>query len=192
MVGTTGLSAVTPSVSWPSYRRRKLELPLGDLGTYHASLLPNAFAFDHYTHIRADLFSPRGPLSDPAPDCDELRLAPAIDWIAAALPQQNPLAVEAFDGAAAALHVVGQAAQMIEVGSGPTVATVTSDGPAFIRWVSWAGRLLGTTRRHGQRGRASTGGPMTAPRVFRPCSLARLTGGRQVRPAGRPWGLGLT
>ena len=141
------------------------ELPLGDLGTYHASLLPNAFAFDHYTHIRADLFPPRGPLSDPAPDCDELRLAPAIDWIAAALPQQNPLAVEAFDGAAAALHVVGQAAQMIEVGSGPTVATVTSDGPAFIRWVTRA-RLLGTTRRHGQRGRASTGGPMTAPRVL--------------------------
>ena len=37
------------------------EVPLGDLGTYHASLLPNAFAFDHYTHIRADLFPPLRP-----------------------------------------------------------------------------------------------------------------------------------
>ena len=82
---------------------------------------------------------PRGPPAPPHRTSDELRLAPAIDWIAAALPQQNPLAVEAFDGAAAALHVVGQAAQMIEVGSGPTVATVTSNGPAFVRWVTQRG-----------------------------------------------------
>ncbi len=124
------------------------EVPLGDLGTYHASLLPNAFAFDHYTHIRADLFPPRGPLSDTPPDSDELRLAPAIDWIAAALPQQNPLVRAALDQVgAAALHVVGEAGQVIEVGSGPTVATVTSDGPAFIRWVTQRGtwEQLGVT-----------------------------------------------
>src|ERR1017187_5652054 len=40
------------------------ELALGDLGTYPAFVLPNAFSFDHYTHIRADLFAPRGPLTD--------------------------------------------------------------------------------------------------------------------------------
>ena len=39
-----------------------LEVPLGDLGTYPAALIPAAYAFDHYTHIRADLFPPRGPL----------------------------------------------------------------------------------------------------------------------------------
>ena len=73
---------------------------------------------------------------------------------------------EALDGAgAAALHVVGKAGQVIEVGSGPTVATVTSDGPAFIRWVTQT-RLVGTTRRNGQRGRASTSGPTTATRVL--------------------------
>jgi uncharacterized protein (TIGR03083 family) len=136
------------------------ELTLGDLGTYHASLLPNAFAFDHYTHIRADLFAPRGPLSDIPPDADELRLEPAIEWIAAALPQQNPRVREALDGAAAALHVVGNAAQVIEVGSGPTVATVTSDGPAFIGWVTQRGswEQLGVTASGDQRALAALRG----------------------------------
>ena len=49
------------------------ELPLGDLGTYPASALANAFAFDHYIHIRADLFAPAGPLTGPVPPSDELR-----------------------------------------------------------------------------------------------------------------------
>ena len=66
-----------------------LEVPLGDLGTYPAALVPAAYAFDHYTHIRADLFPPRGPLPGPPPPSDELRLVPALDWIEAALPQQN-------------------------------------------------------------------------------------------------------
>ncbi len=37
------------------------ELALGDFGTYPARVLPLAFCFDHYTHIRADLFAPRRP-----------------------------------------------------------------------------------------------------------------------------------
>ena len=134
------------------------ELSLGDLGTYPAWLLPNAFAFDHYTHIRADLFAPRGPLSATPPNSDELRLAPAIDWIAAALPQQNPLVREALDEAgAASLHVVGKAGQVIEVGSGPTVATVTSDGPALIRWVTQRGswEQLGVTASGDERALAA-------------------------------------
>src|SRR5215471_20927783 len=39
------------------------EVPLGDLGTYPAGILPNAFCFDHYAHTRLDLFPPRGPLT---------------------------------------------------------------------------------------------------------------------------------
>ena len=39
------------------------EGPLGDLGTYPAGILPNAFCFDHYAHTRLDLFPPRGPLT---------------------------------------------------------------------------------------------------------------------------------
>jgi uncharacterized protein (TIGR03083 family) len=134
------------------------ELPLGDLGTYPASLLPNAYAFDHYTHIRADLFLPRGPLRTNPPASDELRLVPAIEWIAAALPQQNALVREALNGSgAAALQIVGPAGQVIEFGAGPNVATVTSDGPAFIRWITQRGswEQLGVTATGDERALAA-------------------------------------
>jgi uncharacterized protein (TIGR03083 family) len=66
------------------------ELPLGeDFGTYSTAVLPCAYAFDHYTHIRADLFAPRGPLIGEPPPSDELRIGPALDWIEAALPRAD-------------------------------------------------------------------------------------------------------
>jgi hypothetical protein len=114
------------------------EVPLGDLGTYHVSLLPNAFSFDHFTHIRADLFSPRGPLTTEPPPADQLRLDPALDWIAAALPQQNSEVTEELGGAVD-LVVEGPAARTISVGSGDTVAEVRSDGLAFVRWITQRG-----------------------------------------------------
>jgi hypothetical protein len=117
-----------------------LEVPLGDLGTYPASLLPAAYAFDHYTHIRADLFPPRGPLAGPPPS-DELRLVPALDWVEAALPQQNAERIAALTGAVR-ISVTGPGARTLRVGPGDPVAEISSDAPAFIRWVtqrgSWA------------------------------------------------------
>src|SRR5215467_4282331 len=53
-----------------------MAVPLGDLGTYPAALLPAAYSFDHYTHIRADLYGPRGPLRGAPPPSDAERLAP--------------------------------------------------------------------------------------------------------------------
>jgi uncharacterized protein (TIGR03083 family) len=108
-------------------------IPLGDLGTYPAAVLPAAFSFDHYTHIRADLFRPRGPLAGPPPPADELRLVPALDWVEAALPQQNPAAA---DAGAYELQVTGPAARIIAFGTGQSMATVSSDADAFIRWVT--------------------------------------------------------
>jgi uncharacterized protein (TIGR03083 family) len=113
-----------------------IEIPLGDLGTYPASVLPSAFSFDHYTHIRYDLFRPRGPLAGPPPPSDELRLVPTLDWIAAALPQQNPAAAAA---GLYELQVTGTAARIISFGSGQAMATVTSDASAFVRWVTQRG-----------------------------------------------------
>jgi uncharacterized protein (TIGR03083 family) len=108
-------------------------LPLGDLGTYPASAIPSAYAFDHYTHIRADLFAPRGPLDGAAPPSDELRVNPALDWIEAALPQQNQAAAAAgrFE-----LEITGTGARMITFGSGHARAMVSSDAPSFVRWVT--------------------------------------------------------
>src|SRR5215469_4178863 len=116
-----------------------MEVPLGDLGTYRAALLPAAYSFDHYTHIRADLFEPRGPLSTTEPPSDPARLAPVLDWIEAALPQQNHAATLACS---LRLDVTGAGARSISFGSGQPTAIVRSDGPSLVRWVtqrgSWA------------------------------------------------------
>ena len=115
-----------------------LEVPLGDLGTYPAALLPAAYAFDHYTHIRADLFPPRGPLPGPPPPSDELRLVPALDWIEAALPQQNAGVLAALSGPVL-ISVTGPGARTIQVGRGEPVAEVSSDAPALVRWITQRG-----------------------------------------------------
>jgi uncharacterized protein (TIGR03083 family) len=110
-----------------------LQVPLGDAGTYPAALFPAAYSFDHYTHIRADLFGPRGPLDGEPPPSDELRMGAALDWIEAALPQQN---TAAEPQATLEIEVTGPGGRVIAFGSGPAKATVTSDGPAFVRWVT--------------------------------------------------------
>ncbi len=117
----------------------EVPVPLGDAGTYPAAVLPAAYAFDHYTHIRADLFPPRGPLDGEPPPSDELRTGSALDWIEEALPQQN---AQAAAQATLEIQVTGAGGRSITFGAGPVRATVTSDAPAFVRWVtqraSWA------------------------------------------------------
>jgi uncharacterized protein (TIGR03083 family) len=109
------------------------EIPLSDLGTYPARLVPAAFCFDHYTHLRADLFAPRGPLGGEPPVSDARRLGPALDWVEAALPQQN-----ALDGWPGRLDLVveGPASRTVEIGPGPARATVVSTAPALVRWIT--------------------------------------------------------
>jgi uncharacterized protein (TIGR03083 family) len=112
------------------------EVPLGDLGTYPAAMLPAAYSFDHYTHIRADLFRPRGPLAGPPPPSDADRLVTVLDWIEAALPQQNEAAAAA---GSYELQVTGPGPRIITFGTGQTMATVTSDADALVRWVTQRG-----------------------------------------------------
>jgi uncharacterized protein (TIGR03083 family) len=115
-------------------------VPLLDMGCYPLSVLPYAYAFDHYTHIRADLFAPRGPLDGPPPPSDELRAGATLDWIEAALPEQN---AKAATQATIEIQVTGVAARSVIFGSGPVKASLTSDAPALVRWVTqrgdWAG-----------------------------------------------------
>src|SRR5262249_36498306 len=92
------------------------ELPLGDdFGTYSTRVIPCGYAFDHYTHIRADLFAPRGPLPGVPPPSDELRVVPTLDWIEAALPQQNR---SATGQCTLEIQVTGIGARLIKFGSG--------------------------------------------------------------------------
>jgi uncharacterized protein (TIGR03083 family) len=112
-------------------------VPLGDLGTYQAAELANAFAFDHFLHIRSDLFAPRGPLTGAAPPEDELHLVPAIDWIECALPQQNADALGALEGAVE-IELSGPGGGMIRFGParGGTSSLVRSDSSSFVRWIT--------------------------------------------------------
>jgi uncharacterized protein (TIGR03083 family) len=114
-----------------------LEVPLGDLGTYPARVLPSAYCFDHYTHIRADLFTPRGPLPGPVPVSDELRLAPTLDWIEAAVPQQNQPFVDSLSEAVE-LVISGTAGRTIRLGPPSNVvsARVHSDADGCVRWIT--------------------------------------------------------
>jgi uncharacterized protein (TIGR03083 family) len=111
------------------------EVPLGDLGTYQAGTLATAYSFDHYVHIRMDLFAPRGPLTADPPASDHLRLAPALDWVQAALPQQNQAALSELPGSIEFV-ITGQATRTIEAGDGNPLGQVTLDAPGFLRSIS--------------------------------------------------------
>jgi uncharacterized protein (TIGR03083 family) len=114
---------------------QEFEVPLGDLGTYPASVLSSAFVFDHFVHIRSDLFAPRGPLTETPPPADERRLGPALDWIEAALPQQNAAALAAL-GAAVEFDLSGPGTRIIRVGLGEPASHVRSDTVSFVWWVT--------------------------------------------------------
>ena len=115
-----------------------VDIPIGDVGTYPASVVPTTFVFEAFIHLRYDLFG-NGPLQGEPPPCDELRLAPTLDWIEAALPQQNVRPLNDLrEGVEISLE--GLCARTLRLGSHADVAaSVTSDSQAFVRWVTQRG-----------------------------------------------------
>jgi hypothetical protein len=103
---------------------------LGDLGKHPAHVVINAYVFDHYTHIREDLFG-RGPLRGAPPESDELRLSPTLEWPAACIEQLNPELVGSLQGS---LEFVldGPGARTIQVGLGEPTARVECGTKEFI------------------------------------------------------------
>ncbi|HEY5024058.1 MAG TPA: hypothetical protein VII76_03710 [Acidimicrobiales bacterium] len=69
------------------------------------------------------------------PPSDELRLGPALDWVEAALAQQNPAAADVLNGTVE-MVLRGPGARTIHLGSGAVTARVTSDTSAFIPWIT--------------------------------------------------------
>lgn len=117
------------------------EVPLGDLGTFPAAILPTAFCFDHYAHTRLDLFQPRGPLCGEPPAAGALTLDPALDWAQAALPQQNAGILAGLTGPVEVI-ISGPAARTIRLGpAGEPVARIGSGAGEFLRWVTQRGTL---------------------------------------------------
>jgi uncharacterized protein (TIGR03083 family) len=118
-------------------------VPLGDVGTYPAAAIANAFAFEHFVHIRYDLLAPGGPLSGEAPS-DDLRLAPTLDWIEAALPQQNADLLARMGNAVeinldGSHGVRGRTLRIGDSGPAAVAARVSSDPEAFVQWVTQRG-----------------------------------------------------
>jgi hypothetical protein len=114
------------------------EVSLGDVGTYPASVISTALAFEEYIHIRFDLFAPDGPLEGDPPETDELRLAPTLDWIEVALPQQNSKLLAQLDSAVE-IRLGGLCERTLRVGDGEVAAYIESDSRAFVRWVTQRG-----------------------------------------------------
>jgi uncharacterized protein (TIGR03083 family) len=115
-----------------------VDVPLGDVGIYPASVVPTAFAFEHYVHIRCDLFPPGGPLTGEPPASDELRLAPTLDWIEAALPQQNSNLLDGMDKAVE-IRLAGVSGRTLRIGDTNVAAHITCDSTAFVYWVTQRG-----------------------------------------------------
>jgi uncharacterized protein (TIGR03083 family) len=122
-------------------------VPLADLGTYPMHQYAEAFAFDHYCHLRVDLLAPSGPIRREVPAADAARLGPAINWMLIGLPQMQPalrhaltapitLTLSGPGGGSWRLAADGDGGRItVTDGEGSDgVATVTSDGHAFVVW----------------------------------------------------------
>jgi uncharacterized protein (TIGR03083 family) len=107
-------------------------IDLGDLGTHPMHLVANAFSFDHYTHIRADLLAPAGPLDRTPPPVGEEHLAAAADWIVAGIPQMSPAAV----AEPVELVLTGPGGRTSLLGTGEPVATVGSSVADLVLWAT--------------------------------------------------------
>jgi uncharacterized protein (TIGR03083 family) len=108
-------------------------LDLGDLGSHPMHLGANAFAFDHYAHIRVDMLKPTGPIDREPPAVTAAHLEASADWILSALPQMSPEAVVA----PIELVLTGPGGRTVHLGpEGEAVATVTSSTDALIHWAT--------------------------------------------------------
>ncbi|MET0580259.1 MAG: maleylpyruvate isomerase family mycothiol-dependent enzyme [Ilumatobacteraceae bacterium] len=138
LVETLGALQQEPLASTP--------MTMADLGTYQMHQLADAYAFDLYCHLRIDVLAPHGPIERDVPVADEARLAPAVGWMLAGLPQMQgeafPMVDRSFtlrlSGPGGGLWTIsgsGDGHVDVEPGDDPgAAATVTSDAHAFVLW----------------------------------------------------------
>lgn len=120
-------------------------IPLADLGSYPMHQLADAYAFDHYCHLRIDLLAPRGPIERAVPAADATRIGPAVRWMITGMPQmqQNlgaslsaPI-VLVLTGSGGGEWTIAPSGSDIVVTAGASaaaVATVSSSGHDFVDW----------------------------------------------------------
>ena len=119
-------------------------IPLSDLGSYPMNQLADAFAFDHYCHLRIDLLAPTGPVSRGVPAADDALVGPAVGWMLTGLPQMQPgleqqlggsirLALTGTGGGSWRIAREGDAIS-VTADDSPADATVTSSAHDFVLW----------------------------------------------------------
>jgi uncharacterized protein (TIGR03083 family) len=119
-------------------------IPLADLGHYPMNQLADAFAFDHYCHLRVDLLQPTGPLSRELAAADDALVAPAVGWMLTGLPHMQPGLQDSLTGtirlvltgAGGGSWRIARADDAITVTSdvSPADVTVTSSAHDFVLW----------------------------------------------------------
>jgi uncharacterized protein (TIGR03083 family) len=72
----------------------RVKIPLGELGRYAMGIFPAAFTFDHHTHLRHDVAAALGRTPPPI---DAERMAVALEWMLAGLPQMCQEAMSAIE-----------------------------------------------------------------------------------------------
>jgi len=125
-------------------------IPIENAGHYPLHMVVNAFAFDHYCHLRFDVLRPNGPIDRPAPPSDDTRLGATLEWLLAGLPQMaanamretvtKPVALE-LTGPGGGTWTVNPAAgdglvEVVDGIDGEVAATITSTTDDFIVWAT--------------------------------------------------------
>ncbi|WP_420450592.1 maleylpyruvate isomerase N-terminal domain-containing protein [Ilumatobacter sp.] len=119
-------------------------IALADLGSYPMNQLADAYAFDHYCHLRIDLLAPDGPIRRELPPTDDDQLGPAVGWMLTGLPQMQPGLVDQLSGRLR-LELTGPGGGawdlvrggddiVVEAPDGDADATVTSSAHDFVLW----------------------------------------------------------
>jgi len=120
-------------------------ISLADLGSYPMNQLADAYAFDHYCHLRIDLLAPDGPIERKVPNADATRLKPAIGWMITGMPHMQanlgaalsaPITLT-LTGPGGGVWTIAPAGNdiMVTEGKNPgNVAEVSSNGHGFIDW----------------------------------------------------------
>lgn len=124
------------------------ELDMGDLGIHPTHYLPNAYAFDAFTHLRVDLLAPAGPLEREVEPPSEAVLAATSEWLVRGIAQMCTEALKptitqpielVLDGPGGGAWTLSptdgdHACEISDGASGDAAARVTSTVPEFVSW----------------------------------------------------------
>ncbi len=113
-------------------------IPLADLGNYPMNQLADAFAFDHYCHLRIDLMLPTGPIARDLPATDDALVAPAVGWMLTGIPQMQPGLEQRLHGTIRLTLTGAGGGSWRIVREGDAIVVSTDDNPADVSVTSGA------------------------------------------------------